>query len=215
MCALKHVLTVRLATQFTINFLYLDIWLWRYISPTLLGQLSISFIPSGELNNIFQSHVGFGARVLAFSLEKAPTLPKNPSVHAYLSLLCVCKCVCVVQAGMWFKSVMCCRCVSVQQYACVSFSPWPVASGPSHLLPCHNRHSAAVFHLKCTHSQHTHTHIDFYTPRSSIHILTFPHIIKLQKKRGGRNKVQESHRNGQSEMVKGFESLCFMFYGFF
>lgn len=27
---------------------------------TLLGQLSISFILSGRLNNIFQSHVGLG-----------------------------------------------------------------------------------------------------------------------------------------------------------
>lgn len=64
-------------------------------SPTLLGQLSISFIPAGKLRNIFQSHVGFGARVLAFSLGKAPTpVPKNPSVHAYLLLLCVRKCAC-------------------------------------------------------------------------------------------------------------------------
>lgn len=70
MCALKHVLMLWLATQFTIHFLYLDIWLWRYISPTLLGQLSISFIPSGTLSNIFQSHVEVAARVLAFSLEK-------------------------------------------------------------------------------------------------------------------------------------------------
>lgn len=97
MCALKNVLMVRLATQFTINFLYLDAWLWRYILLTLLGELSVSFIPSGKLNNIFQSHVGYGARVLAFSLVKAPApFLKNPPVHAYLLLLCVRKCV-------WFK----------------------------------------------------------------------------------------------------------------
>lgn len=70
MCALKHVLAVRLATQFTISFLYLDVWPWHDVSSTTLGQLSVSFIPCGRLSNIFQSHVGFGARVLAFSLEK-------------------------------------------------------------------------------------------------------------------------------------------------
>ena len=41
---------------------------------TLLGELSVYFIPSGKLGNIIQSHVGFGARVLAFSLENAPVL---------------------------------------------------------------------------------------------------------------------------------------------
>lgn len=49
MWALKHVLMVRLATQFTINFLYQDIWLWGYILlpfwvnfPSLLSLLERS-----------------------------------------------------------------------------------------------------------------------------------------------------------------------------
>lgn len=95
MCALKHVLAVWLATQFTINFLYLDVWLWRDVSSTTLGQLSVSFIPSGRLNNIFQSHVGFGARVLAFSLEKPPTL----FLKIPLFMLIYCS-VCVLRVGM-------------------------------------------------------------------------------------------------------------------
>ncbi len=51
------------------------------------GQPSITFIPYGKLNNIFQSHVEFGARVLAFSLENAlARFLKIP----YLLLACVC-----------------------------------------------------------------------------------------------------------------------------
>ena len=127
-------------------------------STTFLGQLSIPFIPSGELNNIFQSHVGLGARVLVFSLEKGPTLFLKIPLFMLIYCCYVWENVCAPQAGMWFKSVMCCRYVSVSA-ASVSFSPWPVASGLSHSLPCHNKHSAAVFHLTCTHSTaHTHMH---------------------------------------------------------
>lgn len=166
---------VQLVTLFTINFLYLDIWLWWYIFLTLLGQHSIAFYPFWKAQLHISAPCWVHSQSIGFFIRASSnSFPKNPTVRAYLLLLNVCENVCVAHAGMWFLNLSCAvgrvR-VSVQQCACVSFSPWPVASGLFHSLPCHNKHSVVVFHHTCTHSQHTHlhtklqlTHSDIYSP---------------------------------------------------
>lgn len=108
---------VRLATQFTINFLYLDVWLRRYILPpfwvdfpSLLSLLESSvtyFSPTLGFFFFWSQSIGFLIR------ESASPVPKNPSVRAYLLPLCVRKC--AAQVGKRVESVMCCRYAAVCQ----------------------------------------------------------------------------------------------------
>ena len=161
-------LMVRLATQFTINFLYLDVWLRRYILPPFWVDFPslLSLLESSV--TYFSPTLGFfffGARVLAFSLEKAPA----PFLKTPPFALIYCRSVWENVRLKWASASnpSCAAgmrlCVSAAACMCSFFSPRPVASGLSHSLPCHNKHSAAVFHLASAHAANTHTHTHTHT----------------------------------------------------
>lgn len=179
-------LMVRLATQFTINFLYLDVWPRRHILPpfwvdfpSLLSLLESSityFSPASGL---------FGARVLAFSLEKAP-IPflKTPP----FALIYCCSVWENVRLKRASESNLSCAagmrvCVSGAVCMC-SFSLHDQL-----LLACLTRYpvitsTPPLYFTSRAHTQPTHTHsLRAHAPRSGSHIRTFPHLIKPQKRR--------------------------------
>lgn len=140
-CRLKYVLMERLAKMYgSSSFL-------RHSAALLDFPFSFGGNPLILLFPLESSvtPAGLRARGLVFSL-----------LNALISSFClrfVWKCLCgfsmnVIQSS----SVQRCEFVPVQCLRYDSSSLWAVASGLFHSLPCHNKHSVAVFHPTCAHS---------------------------------------------------------------
>lgn len=150
------------------------------------------FIPSGNLSNIVQVPHWVQSQRIGFLLIKHSNFVP---LSVLLDILNGWENTCgSIRTVIQVCHVLWCKCVLVLHCECVSFFPWPVASGLSHSLPCHNKHSTAVFHLTCTKPIHTLKH--------SLHIQTFLHLIKQQKRRIFRNMEQWSQRMNKERHLK-------------